>query len=201
MADKAVLRTVKSLNDFVRSSALRGRAVKRASRAAHEAIQRRPFTRQSATDPPCAPPRAVGRHSPIRSCSLLNELNNSAILNSLQSVTRRSWCGSFGSLCSSRVLLSRAPMSPVAPNSHPDAAWPCQPSWDARTRADVGPRSENDPRRVGLPVISLSNAMSVVIQLAAGNARIFLQITRAICGTGQSTINVMVKEINKGKPL
>jgi hypothetical protein len=40
-----------------------------------------------------------------------------------------------------------------------------------------------------------------VIQLAVGNARTFLQIKRAICGTSQSAINVMVKEINKNKTL
>jgi hypothetical protein len=40
-----------------------------------------------------------------------------------------------------------------------------------------------------------------VIQLAVGDARTFLQIKRAIWGTGQSTINGIVKEINKSKSL
>jgi hypothetical protein len=39
------------------------------------------------------------------------------------------------------------------------------------------------------------------MQLAVGKARTFLQIKRAICGAGQSTINVMVKEINKSESL
>jgi methyl-accepting chemotaxis protein len=40
-----------------------------------------------------------------------------------------------------------------------------------------------------------------VIQLAAGNARTFFAVKRAICAMGQSTINGMVKEIDKSKSL
>jgi hypothetical protein len=47
----------------------------------------------------------------------------------------------------------------------------------------------------------LRNASSVRDRWAVGNARTLLQIKKAIRGTGQSTINVMVKEINKSKPL
>jgi hypothetical protein len=50
----------------------------------------------------------------------------------------------------------------------------------------------------GLPCATPARS---VIQLAVGKARTFLQIKRAICGAGQSTINVMVKEINKSKSL
>jgi hypothetical protein len=51
-------------------------------------------------------------------------------------------------------------------------------------------------------VVSLAQRqLGPVIQLAVGKTRTFLQIKRAICGAGQFTINVMVKEINKSKSL
>jgi hypothetical protein len=57
MADKAVLRTVKSMNDSF--DLQRFVDVARMPRMAHKVFQLRPLTRQSATDPPCAP-----RHGP-----------------------------------------------------------------------------------------------------------------------------------------